>query len=206
VGAPRNRLVTIAVAVWVIAWLVVGVVTAIQIRNLQEVSDSITESGQALDTAGTALQDIGRLPVVGERPRQLGNQVRHTAAEVQEAGASSRETVRWVSVLLGLALVLIPVVPVVGVYVPLRVARSRRRRAIARALAAPRPDPVLEQFLAHHAVHNLPYDTLREVSADPWGDLQRGSYRRLANAELTRLGLATRRGARRTEPTGGGDG
>jgi len=41
-------------------------------------------------------------------------------------------------------------------------------------------------------VQNLPYDTLREVSADPWGDLRRGSFRRLANAELTRLGLATR--------------
>ncbi len=194
--AARNGSVTIAVGLWVIAWLVVGVVTGLQVRNLTEVSDSIVESANALDTAGVALQDIGRLPVVGERPRQLGDQVRRTAVEVGEAGASSRETVRWVSVLLGGALVLIPVVPILAVYVPRRLALRRSRRALARALSAPGPDPVLEQFLAIHAVQNLPYDTLRQVSTDPWGDLQRGSYRLLANAELTRLGLANRRSSR----------
>ena len=193
VPGARNQFVTIAVGLWVVVWLVVGVVTGIQVRNLTEVSDSIVESGNALDSAGIALQDIGRLPIVGERPRELGDQVRRTAAEIHQAGTSSRETVRWVSVLLGVALVLIPVVPIVAVYVSLRTARSRRRRALARALSEPQPDPVLEQFLALHAVQNLPYDTLRRVSADPWGDLQRGSYRRLANAELTRLGLANRR-------------
>ncbi|MDP8936210.1 MAG: hypothetical protein M3O23_00385 [Actinomycetota bacterium] len=199
-SGPRNgnRLVTIAVALWAVVWLVTGVVTGLQIRNLTEVSDSIVESGRALDAAGAALQDIGRLPVVGERPRQLGEQVRRTAGEIHQAGMSSRETVRWVSVLLGAALVLIPVVPIVAVYVPLRTARNRNRRALARGLSAPVPDPVLEQFLAHRAVQNLPYDALLQVSSDPWGDLQRGSYRRLANAELTRLGLANRRTSTQT--------
>lgn len=67
-------------------------------------------------------------------------------------------------------------------------------------------DPGLEEFLAHRAVHHLPYDTLRQVTADPWADLRSGSFRLLANAELTRLGLtgpkakggsAERRGAQR---------
>ena len=66
---------------------------------------------------------------------------------------------------------------------------------MARELAAAQPNPLLEQFLANQAVQNLPYDVLSQVSADPWGDLRQGSYRRLANAELTRLGLANRRGA-----------
>lgn len=193
----RNGFVTIAVSLWLVAWLAVGVFTGLQIRNLTEVSDSLVVSGQALDTAGTALQEIGRLPLVGERPRRLGDQVRQTAVDVADAGTSSRETVRWVSVLVGAALVLIPVVPVLAVYVPRRLALRRTRRALARALSAPEPDPVLEQLLAVQAVQNLPYDTLRHVSADPWGDLQRGSYRHLANAELTRLGLAYRPGRER---------
>ena len=181
------------IALWVVLWLVVGAVTGLQVRQLTEVSDSLVESAEALDVAGIALQDIGRLPVVGERPEALGNQVRETAQEIDRAGTASRETVRTVSVLLGLALVLIPIVPVVAVYLPLRRAANRERRAVKRTLAGAPDDRVLEEYLAHHAVHNLPYDTLRQVSTDPWGDLRRGSFRRLANAELTRLGLATRR-------------
>lgn len=189
----RRRSVSVLVTVWVVLWLVVGAVTGLEIRQLTEVSDSLVESAEALDVAGTALQDIGRLPLVGERPEALGNQVRETAQEIDRAGTASRETVQTVSVLLGLALVLIPIVPVVAVYLPLRRAGNRERRAVKRALTDAPHDPLLEEFLARHAVHNLPYDTLRQVSADPWGDLRRGAYRRLANAELTRLGLATRR-------------
>ena len=180
------------VALWVLLWLVVGAVTGLQVRQLTEVSDSLVESAEALDVAGVALQDIGRLPLVGERPEALGNEVRETAQEIDRAGRSSRETVRTVSVLLGLALALIPIVPVVAVYLPLRRAGNRERRAVKRALAGTPDDPVLEEYLARQAVHNLPYSTLRDVSTDPWGDLRRGSFRRLANAELTRLGLATR--------------
>lgn len=191
----HKRLATVAVGLWAVCWLVVGLVTGFHIRDLTEVSDSLVESGKALDSAGTALQDVGRLPVVGERPRELGDQVRRTAAEVREAGVSSRQTVRWVSVLVGAALVLIPVVPVGAVYTWAGMNQRRARRPVARELAAAQPNPLLEQFLANQAVQNLPYDVLRQVSADPWGDLRQGSYRRLANAELTRLGLAKRRGA-----------
>ena len=189
----RRRLLSVAVALWVVLWLVVGAVTGLQVRQLTEVSDSLVESADALNVAGLALQDIGRLPLVGDRPNKLGNQVRETAREIDRAGAASRETVRTVSVLLGLALVLIPIVPVVAVYLPLRRAGNRERTAVKRALAGDPIDPGLEEYLAHQAVHNLSYDRLREVSTDPWGDLRRGSFRRLANAELTRLGLATRR-------------
>lgn len=188
----RRRVVAFFVVIWVGVWLAVGTITAVQVRRLTDVSDSLVQSGKALDVAGTALQDIGRLPVVGDRPRALGDEVRQTANDVHDAGDASRDTVRSVSVLLGLALVLIPVVPVVALYIPLRRAASRERRAVKRALSGSGTDPVLEEFLAHRAVHNLPYDSLTQVSADPWGDLGRGSFRRLANAELTRLGLAAR--------------
>ncbi len=188
----RRRWLSVVVALWVVLWLVVGAVTGFQVRQLTEVSDSLVESADALDVAGIALQDIGRLPLVGDRPEALGNQVRETAREIDRAGAASRETVRTVSVLLGLALVLIPVVPVVAIYLPLRRAGTRERKVVKRVLADGGQDPSLEEFLAHRAVQNLPYDRLQEVSADPWGDLRRGSFRRLANAELTRLGLATR--------------
>ena len=188
----RRRSLAVVVALWVLLWLVAGAVTGYQVRQLTEVSDSLVESAEALDSAGIALQDIGRLPLIGDRPEALGNEVRETAREIDRAGNASRDTVRTVSVLLGLALVLIPIVPVIAVYLPLRRASNRERTAVKRALAGARNDPVLEEYLAHQAVQNLPYSTLRQVSTDPWGDLRRGSFRHLANAELTRLGLATR--------------
>ena len=194
---PQSRrsryLLSAALVAWGAVWIAVGVVTGLQIKKLTEVSDSLVRSGEALDTAGAALQEVGRLPLIGEASEQFGNEVRVTAEDVRAAGASSRETVRSVSVLLGAALVLIPIVPVVGLYVPLRISLARQRQAVGRALARVDQHPQLEAFLAHRAVQNLPYDTLREVSTDPWGDLLRGSYRHLANAELMRLGLAGRR-------------
>lgn len=191
-GGARRRIVSAVLAFWTVLWLVVGTVTGVQIRNLTRVSDSLAESGRALDTAGTALEALGRLPVVGEQPRRLGREVRGTAEEVRGAAASSRETVRWVSALVGVALVVIPVVPICGVYAVLRASDRRQRRGVARALEQSPPDPRLEEFLAHRALQHLDYDVLRRVSPDPWADLRNGAYRRLANAELTRLGLANR--------------
>lgn len=188
-----QRIVAVAIAAWVMAWTVAGVAAGLQIRRLTEVSDSLVQSGRALDTAGSALQAVGRLPVVGERTERLGNEVRQTAGEIQAAGESSRETVHSVSLIVGAALVLLPIVPVVTMYAPARVSGARERGAVARALAEPDAHPRLEEFLAYRAVANLPYETLMATSGDPWGDLQRGSYRRLANAELTRLRLTGRR-------------
>lgn len=191
------------IAVWTASWLVVGVITGVQVRRLTALSDSVVESGKALDTAGDALEDLARVPLIGERTRRLGSEVRETAADVQDAGASSRVTVRWVSVLLAAGMILTPTVPILALYAPAAIARRRERRVVDDALREAERVPWLEQFLAHHAVLNLPLQTLREVSDDPWGDLERGSYRRLANAELTRLGLAgTRRAKRWSAPDG----
>ncbi|MFP5316673.1 MAG: hypothetical protein ACLGI2_00050 [Acidimicrobiia bacterium] len=197
-GRTSSRYLVVAgVAGWITLWIAVGITTGVQIRRLGALSDSVVESGRALDTAGRALQDVAQLPIIGERTQRLGDEVRQTAGEIQTAGASSRVTVRWVSTLLAGALILIPTVSVLAMYAPIAIARRRDRRAVERALREPVRAPWLEQFLAHHAVLNIPYDTLREVSADPWGDLERGAYRKLANAELTRLGLAGTRRARR---------
>lgn len=188
----RRHLLGGALVVWAVVWIIVGVATGLQVKKLTEVSDSLVQSGEALDTAGAALQEVGRLPLIGEASERFGNDVRATARDVYAAGLSSRDTVQSVSVLLGAALVLIPIVPVLGLYVPLRISLARQRRTVGRALERIDQHPRLEEFLAHRAVQHLPYDTLTRVSTDPWADLQRGSYRHLANAELTRLGLTSR--------------
>ncbi len=193
----ERRLVRIGVVAWVCLWLVLGVATAAQIRQLSALTDTVVESGEALDTVGRALDALAELPVVGKETTRLADRIHAAASDIEDGGRSSREAIGWLSALLGLSLVLVPVTSVVAARLPHILATRRDRRAVAEALA--RPDRGLEEFLARRAVHHLPYDTLRQVTADPWEDLRTGAFRHLANAELTRLGLSgspvTRRSA-----------
>ena len=198
-SVTRQRLLILALGVWALVWLAAGCITAVQIRNLDQLSDSLVQSGQALDTAGSGLQVVGRVPVLGERPKQLGDEVRIAAEDVRLAGVSSRETIRWVSLLVGAALVIIPIAPAAAWYATLR-SVARQRRALGVALEHIDQHPRLEEFLARRAVQHLDYHELRSVTRDPWGDLDRGAYRRLANAELTRLGLTATGSAGGQEP------
>lgn len=187
----RPRLVDGLVAAWVVAWLVTGVIAVLEIRDLRSLSDTLAESGTAIDTAGSALETLGAVPIIGDGPERLGEQVRSTAAEVQVSALETKDSLENLSVALGLAIAFIPTVPLLSVYVPWRVTTGREREAIRQALeqADPEPDPALEEFLAHRAVQRLPFDTLTTVTSTPWRDLAEGKYRSLANAELARIGL-----------------
>jgi hypothetical protein len=84
-------------------------------------------------------------------------------------------------------------------YTPFRISRVKEVRAIRKAAAQAQGDPMFEEYLAHRAVENLPYHKLREITPNPWRDLETGHHTTLAEAELRRLGLrreARRRGAR----------
>lgn len=188
-GRRAGRL-RIAVVAWATLWLAIGLSTAVQIWQLSRLSENVVQAGEGLESAGSALKVIGRLPLVGEGPRRLGSEVVETAEEIQESGASTRSNVRRISVLVGTSIVTIPVASVLGWYLPLRAATERDRRGIRQALADARGRRAFEEFLARRALQNVPYETLKKVTGDPWGEFEAGRYRLLANAELTRLGLA----------------
>ncbi len=196
VTRPERRLLKWGTVAWVFLWLVLAIATAFQVWRLSALTDTVVESGEALDAAGRALQAVGDLPIVGEATERLGGRVRDAAGDVEEGGELSREAIVWISVLLGLAIVVVPVTSVAAARLPHTLAARRDRRAVAEAVANPEAARGLEEFLARRAVHHLPYDVLSQVTADPWADLRNGAFRRLANAELTRLGLAGAKGAR----------
>jgi hypothetical protein len=93
-------------------------------------------------------------------------------------------------------------VPIVTLYAPFRISRRRDLRAIRRAARQAGGDPGFEEFLARRAAENLPYHRLREVTPNPWRDLEEGRYQALAEAELRRLGLRRMARARRRVNTG----
>jgi len=183
------RVVDGVVVFWAVLWLAIAVWSGFSLWQLSKLGTSVAQSGHALDSAGAALQSLGELPLVGDGPTQLGDEVRATAADVAERGVDARRQLRSLAVLLGLAIFLMPVVPVAGLYLPLRLSRQRDVAALRRALMTEADSAAFDAYLARRAVAHLDYATLREVSPDPGGDLAAGRVRPLADAELRRVGL-----------------
>jgi hypothetical protein len=92
-------------------------------------------------------------------------------------------------VLLGIAVALLPSIPVLTFYLPARFQRLREAGALRRALHMDGHDPEFHAFLARRAVEALGYHQLRRVSASPWVDLADRRCMPLARTELGRLGV-----------------
>lgn len=177
------------VVFWLVLWSVVGGWVGLSLWELSAVGDTLLQSGRTLDSAGRALQDAGDLPLIGQWPQRLGDEVRATAAEIVQTGRDTTAHGRRLSVLLGVTVAVGPMVPVLP-YLPARIARRREARAVARSLHEPAGSRALDAYLAHRAIALLPWDRLRTVTDDPWRDLTDGRLQALADAELHRLGLS----------------
>ena len=177
------------VAFWVVLWIVLGVLTGNEVQQLTSVSEAAQASARAADRAGEALQSLGDVPFVGDNSRELGDEVRAAAEEVRANAAETSVTLRRLGFLLGASIILIPLTPVFGMYLPNRLSRAREVQALRRRLRTQPMDGPLETYLARRALDWLPYNQLRTLSEDPAGDLQDGRHGALARAELTRLGL-----------------
>ena len=149
---PRDiRLVDAAVAAWAVVWVVAAVATVVAVRQLGQVGDTVvtaaeglTETSAGLRRAsrglhqtGDGLGAVGALPFVGT---SLGDGIRstaddldgiatrvdETAAEARVAADDTDESATILAVVLGLAVGLGPVVPVVAGYLLVRpVVRTR---------------------------------------------------------------------------------
>lgn len=183
------RLLDGLVIFWLVLWLVVGAWSGFTIWQLSGLGDTITTSGNALKSTGEALQTVGQAPVVGEGPGELGDEVVTTAEDVAGRGQEIRTQLRVLSLLLGLSIMVMPTTPVLGLYLPLRLARRRDADELRTALAERGRDTMLDRYLAERALNVLPYAAVRAISADPWQDIASGRCGALADAELERLGL-----------------
>jgi hypothetical protein len=123
----RRRLIDLVAVVWAALWIVLAVQVAIEVRGLRDLSSTVKKSGVAIRETGEALERLEQAPVVGA---ELGT----TSVRVQEAGRSavrsaesSRESIRNLSLLLALAIAVIPSVGMLGFYLHIRDARRRVR-------------------------------------------------------------------------------
>lgn len=117
----------IGLLLWTALWIALAFVTAHEVLALRDLSDTVVKTGRAVDTAGRALQAIGGVPFVGGRVSTLADQVRVAGDSAIASGRSSRDSATNLAVLLGVAVGLIPTVPMVALYLALRRGGSSRR-------------------------------------------------------------------------------
>lgn len=175
---------------WIVLWLVIGAATGYQIWQLRGLSASTVDAGNALRTAGRALQDLGGIPLIGSRTGALGDQVSATAGQVVASGQSAGQSIRGLSVLIGIAVALAPIGPILLIHLPRRRALSREIADLTETLRTHGTDQTVLAHLAYRAMSSHGLSELRRITPDPAADLAAGRYTDLAAAELSRFGLS----------------
>jgi hypothetical protein len=194
-SARAMRRLDVALAIWAAFWIGIAAFTAYEVAALRTLGHTVVTAGAATESTGHALAAVGHLPFVGGRISELAAQATAAGASARAGGASTATTVDHLAVLLGIAIALIPTVPLLALYVPLRIGWRRDRRAIRLAVARWDGEPGLEAFLAQRALSHLSFEELRDLGYDGTEGFPASSE--LAAAELRRLGLD--RPARRVE-------
>ena len=181
------RRLDVALAIWAAFWIGIAAYTAYEVAALRTLGHTVVKAGAATESTGHALAAVGHLPFVGGRISQLAAQTIAAGASARASGASTASTVDQLAVLLGIAIALIPTVPLLGLYVPLRLGWRRDRKAVRGAVARWDGEPGLEAYLAQRALAHLPFEDLRALGHD--GTEGSPPNAELAAAELRRLGL-----------------
>lgn len=121
--------VDVALALWVAAWIGLGVAIGVNVGNLTALSNTVVVQGHAVETVGRALRPLGSVPLVGGEVSSTAREVERAGASAVSSGRGSASSIKALSVLLAIAVAVLPSVPVFGFYLPLRIQRIRRERA-----------------------------------------------------------------------------
>lgn len=125
----RVAIYDVALVFWTVVWLVVGVLVYRDVRAMTELSDPIVDAAAALEETAQGLSQIDDIPFVGEianLPR-IEQRVRVAASSARASANESRDHVSRLAWLLGGAIALVPTLPLLALWIPVR--RDWRRRA-----------------------------------------------------------------------------
>ncbi len=174
------------VLAWTAAWVLAG-------RGLYLLVEKLAAPGRAVERAGTAFatdageiqQKVARIPVVGGELRDPFGRLGGVGRVLAEAGMTQQQVVHELALWLGVLVAAVPVVALLVVWLPGRVAWAREAGAASRLRMG---GADLELF-ALRAVANRSLRELYRVTPDPAGALRAGNYADLAALELRTLGL-----------------
>ena len=179
----------VAVAVWVVFWIVIGVLAAVEISHLGTLGDPVVRTADGLQKTVSALSGLSGIPLIGG---SIGNVVKQVDATTESARAQvavAKSTVHNVSLIVGIALAVGQAALGLLVYLPYRLPWRREVGDVRRALATDPADIALGRYLARRALDGMSFAQARAWGGDPWKQAETGDPWPLADLELQRLGL-----------------
>jgi hypothetical protein len=174
----------VLIVAWTVLWIAFAVAVVQSTRDVAKLGGTVSQTGSAVSQVGGVINDIPLLPgdVSG-----ASQSVQAAGENAQVSGAEGQDAADRLGIYLGIAIAFIPSIPIIGLYLPIRITRIRERRVARRSLAMYGSDPRFQEFLARRAVEKLPYEDIMAVSAHPWDDMKQRRFTALATAELHRL-------------------
>lgn len=177
----------LSVAAWVIVWIAIA-------RFVDRAVHTVASSGYALQSGAGGVADhlrdagdgVSRVPLVGDPLSSPLSSAGGAAGSVADAGRDLGDRIADAALPIGLAVALVPIVPVLMTWLLLRMRFARRAGAYAQLARLPEGDTLL----ALRALTGRSPRRLTAISTDPAGGWMRGepeTIRRLADLEL-RLG------------------
>ncbi len=163
----RARWIDLGVVLWVIACVALGVRLHHEVQGLTGLTVTVDRVGGQLEGLGGDLAGLD-IPLVGDQLDGIGEQARASGAQARQQAVVARDSVKSLAWLLAVAVVVLALVPVLLVYVPLRV-RSWREQTAARELEdRAKEDPELRRLLAQRAILTMPAHELAARPGRPW--------------------------------------
>jgi hypothetical protein len=190
---PSRRTVQwcdVAAVVATALFAALGVLAGAHVAALAELHGAMLEAARALDLTARAVALVSDVPFIGDDAGRLADSVRETANSVRASATTVQDELQALGLVVGVVIAAIPVIPLVLLYVPLRLVRRRELGRLRRELHET-TEPALVEHLARAAVRRVPYRELRRVSARPWLDIEQGRHAHLAAVELHRLGISS---------------
>lgn len=186
-------LIDLVLAAWVCAWIAIGVVIGLEVSHLSALSKTVVKEGLAVHTVGTSMHALSGLPLVGGAIASDARAVQAAGSSAVASGTASESTVGTLAVLLGLAVAVLPSVPVLVFYLPARLRRRRESATVRRALRDPDQVGNLRDFLAARALGTLDYDSLSRLGVRGGATLSEDELTALAEEQLRRMDIDPQR-------------
>ena len=193
-AAVRQLLTDILVVLWVYAWVRAGL-------WVNDMVEKLAVPGAKLESAGGGIADnltdagskVGGVPLVGDQLVKPFEGAASAARSLAEAGRQQQDIVDTLALVVALIAVAVPLALVLFGWLPLRL-RWMHRAAVASAV---RDQPAGRDLLALRALAGQPLNRLAKLGPDiaqSWRNGDAEAVDALAELELRRLGLRSRRG------------
>ena len=175
------------VIAWVLFCLMLGMAVTKRINHLGALGDGLVSAGDSVSGVGDWIAGLQDIPLIGGSIGAVADKVDDLGTATAQQGVNGKEAVWKAALGIGILLTLLPTLPILAVWIPVRVGIERERTSLRAALKA--NEPGVWEYLALQAVDDMSFQELRKISADPWEDIRQARYEALARVEIDRLGL-----------------